>query len=122
MDAATEGGALHKDILNRWQQPGDITDVPKMDVTGAANTNVASDRWLTSASYLNLRSVNLSYTVPREFLNRIKVKNAMIYLAGENLGWASSRKGMYVSGTFGGTTSNTYTPARSFTLGINLTL
>jgi TonB-linked SusC/RagA family outer membrane protein len=122
MDAATEGGALHTDILNRWQQPGDITDVPKMDVTGAANTNAASDRWLTSASYLNLRSVNLSYTVPREFLNRIKVKNASVYLAGENLGWASSRKGMYVSGTFGGTTSNTYTPARSFTLGVNLTL
>ncbi len=122
MDAATEGGALHTDILNRWQQPGDITDVPKMDVTGAANTNVASDRWLTSASYLNLRSVNLSYNVPREFLNRIKVKNASVYLAGENLGWISSRKGMYVSGTFSGTTSNTYTPARSFTLGVNLTL
>lgn len=122
MDAGTEGGALHTDILNRWQQPGDITDVPKMDVTGAADTNVASDRWLTSASYLNLRSVNLSYTLPKPFLERIKVKNAVVYLAGENLGWASSRKGMYVSGTFNGTTSNTYTPARSFTLGVNLTL
>lgn len=122
MDAATEGGALHTDILDRWQKPGDITDVPKMDVTGAANTNVASDRWLTSASYLNLRSVNLAYTLPKAFLNRIKVKNATVYLAGENLGWASARKGMYVSGTFNGTTSNTYTPARSFTLGVNLSL
>ncbi|PZX51951.1 SusC/RagA family TonB-linked outer membrane protein [Algoriphagus chordae] len=122
MDAATEGGALHTDILNRWQQPGDITDVPKMDVTGAANTNVASDRWLTSASYLNFRSVNVSYTFPKEFLKRIKVKHATLYLAGENLGWMSSRQGMYVSGTFNGTTSNTYTPARSFTLGLNLNL
>lgn len=122
MDAGTEGGALHKDILNRWQNPGDITDVPKMDVTGAANTNVQSDRWLTSASYLNLRSVNLAYTLPKPFLDRIKVKGATVYLAGENLGWASARKGMYVSGTFNGTTSNTYTPARSFTLGVNLTL
>jgi len=122
MDAGTEGGALHTDILGRWQQPGDVTDVPKMDVTGAANTNVQSDRWLTSASYLNLRSVNLAYTLPKPFLNRIKVKGATVYLAGENLGWASARKGMYVSGTFSGTTSNTYTPARSFTLGVNLTL
>ena len=122
MDAGTEGGALHRDILNRWQQPGDITDVPKMDVSGAADTNVASDRWLTSSSYLNLRSVNLSYTLPRAFLERIKVKAATVYLAGENLGWLSSRSGMYVSGTFSGTTSNTFTPARTFTLGVNVNL
>ena len=122
MDAGTEGGALHKDILNRWQKPGDITDVPKMDVSGAANTNGASDRWLTSASYLNLRSVNLSYTLPRTFLEKIKVKAATVYLAGENLGWLSSRSGMYVSGTFNGTTSNTFTPARTFTLGVNVNL
>lgn len=122
MDAATEGGALHTDILKRWQKPGDVTTVPKMDVTGATNTNVASDRWLTSASYLNLRSVNLSYKFPREFLNRIKVQNATVYVAGENLGWASARSGMYVSGTFNGTTSNTYTPARTFTVGLNLNL
>ncbi len=122
MDAGTEGGALHTDILNRWQKPGDITDVPKMDVTGSANTNVASDRWLVSSSYINLRSVNLAYNLPKPFLSRIKVKNASVYLAGENLGWGSSRKGMYVSGTFSGTTSNTFTPARSFTLGVNLTL
>ena len=122
MDAGTEGGALHRDILNRWQQPGDITDVPKMDVSGAADTNVASDRWLVSSSYLNLRSVNLSYTLPRAFLERIKVKAATVYLAGENLGWLSSRSGMYVSGTFSGTTSNTFTPARTFTLGVNVNL
>lgn len=122
MDSGTEGGALHTDILHRWQKPGDVTEVPKMDVTGAASTNVRSDRWLTSASYLNLRSVNFAYTLPKPFLERIKVKGAIVYLAGENLGWASSRKGMYVSGTFNGTTSNTYTPARSFTLGVNLTL
>ncbi len=122
MSADPDGGALHTDILSRWQQPGDVTDVPKMDVTGAANTNVASDRWLTSASYLNLRSINLSYTFPRTILEKVKMKGATVYLAGENLGWLSSRSGMYVSGTFGGTTSNTFTPARTFTLGVNVNL
>ncbi|MCS5491152.1 SusC/RagA family TonB-linked outer membrane protein [Algoriphagus limi] len=122
MAADPDGGAAHVDILNRWQQPGDITDVPKMDVTGAAQTNVASDRWLTDASYLNLRSVNLSYTFPRTLLERWKMRGATVYLAGENLGWLSSRSGMYVSGTFSGTTSNTFTPARTFTLGVNVQL
>ncbi|SIN83885.1 SusC/RagA family TonB-linked outer membrane protein [Algoriphagus halophilus] len=122
MSADPDGGALHTDILNRWQQPGDVTDVPRMDVTAAAQTNVASDRWLTSASYLNLRSINLSYTFPRTLLERVKMKGATVYLAGENLGWLSSRSGMYVSGTFNGTTSNTFTPARTFTLGVNVNL
>jgi TonB-linked SusC/RagA family outer membrane protein len=122
MSADPDGGALHRDILNRWQQPGDVTDVPKMDVTGAAQTNVASDRWLTDASYLNLRSVNLSYTFPRTLLERWKMRGATVYVAGENLGWLSGRSGMYVSGTFSGTTSNTFTPARTFTLGVNLQL
>lgn len=122
MSADPDGGALHLDILNRWQQPGDVTDVPKMDVTGAAQTNVASDRWLTDASYLNLRSVNLSYTFPRTLLERWKMRGATVYVAGENLGWLSGRSGMYVSGTFSGTTSNTFTPARTFTLGVNLQL
>ncbi|TDK45474.1 SusC/RagA family TonB-linked outer membrane protein [Algoriphagus formosus] len=122
MSADPDGGALHVDILNRWTQPGDVTDVPKMDVTGAAQTNVASDRWLTDASYLNLRSVNLSYTFPRTLLERWKMRGATVYVAGENLGWLSGRSGMYVSGTFSGTTSNTFTPARTFTLGVNLQL
>ncbi|SFO34012.1 TonB-linked outer membrane protein, SusC/RagA family [Algoriphagus ornithinivorans] len=122
MGADPDGGAAHVDILNRWKQPGDVTEVPKMDVTGAAQTNVASDRWLTDASYLNLRAINLSYTLPRTLLERWKMRGATVYLAGENLGWLSSRSGMYVSGTFSGTTSNTFTPARTFTLGLNVNL
>jgi TonB-linked SusC/RagA family outer membrane protein len=122
MNADPDGNALHVDALNRWQQPGDITDVPKMDVTGSAQTNAGSDRWLIDGSYLNLRSVNLSYNLPRTLLQRISVKGATLYVAGENLGWMSKRQGMYVSGNFAGTTSNTYTPARTFTVGLNVNL
>lgn len=122
MSADPDGNALHIDALNRWTTPGQVTDVPKMDVTGSSQTNGASDRWLVDGSYLNLRSVNLSYTLPKTLLERVNVAGASIYVAGENLGWMSARKGMYVSGTFNGTTSNTYTPARTFTVGLNVNL
>ena len=122
MNADPDGDALHVDALNRWTTPGQITDVPKMDVTGAAQSNVQSDRWLIDGSYLNLRSVNLSYRVPKTLLDRISVAGATVYVAGENLGWLSQRKGMYVSGSFNGTTSNAYTPARTFTVGLNVNL
>ncbi|WP_439488392.1 SusC/RagA family TonB-linked outer membrane protein [Algoriphagus sp.] len=122
MNADPDGDALHVDALNRWTTPGQITDVPKMDVTGAAQSNVQSDRWLIDGSYLNLRSVNLSYRLPKTLLDRISVARATVYVAGENLGWLSQRKGMYVSGSFNGTTSNAYTPARTFTVGLNVNL
>lgn len=122
MSADPNGRASHVDLLNRWQQPGDITGVPRMDVTTAAQSDGASDRWLVDASYLNIRSVNLSYTFDKSTLERLKIKGATVYLAGENLGWWSQRRGMFVSGTFSGTSSNVFTPARNFTLGVNLNL
>lgn len=122
MSGDPDGNALHADAMNRWTTPGQITDVPKMDVNTAPQANAASDRWLVDGSYLNLRSVNLSYVLPKTLLERINVSNATVYLAGENLGWASARKGMFVSGNFAGTTSNSYTPARTFTLGLNVNL
>ncbi|MCH7397363.1 TonB-dependent receptor [Belliella sp. DSM 107340] len=122
MSADPNGRAVHVDLLDRWQQPGDITNVPKMDVSGAAQTDGASDRWLVDGSYLNLRSVNLSYRLSKPMLDKLKLQGATVYLGGENLGWWSQRKGMHVSGTFGGTSSNVFTPARTFTLGINVNL
>lgn len=121
MSSDPSGGALHTDILNRWQNLGDITDVPRMNTNlNANNTNVGSDRWLTDGSWLNLRSINLSYNFSREMLQKMKLRGASVYLAGENLGWLSSRKGMFVSESFQGTSSNTFTPARTFTLGLNV--
>ncbi len=122
MSADPDGNALHVDALNRWQNQNDVTNVPKMDVTGSAQTNGQSDRWLIDGSYLNLRSINLSYTLPRALLERISVAGATVYLAGENLGWMSARKGMFVSGNFSGNTSNSYSPARTFTVGLNVNL
>lgn len=122
MSADPNGRAAHNDILNRWQQPGDVTNVPRMDITTAAQSDGASDRWLVDASYLNIRSVNFSYTLARPMLDRLRVKGATVYVAGENMGWFSQRRGMYVSGTFAGTSSNTFTPARTFTLGLNVNL
>ncbi|MCH7411275.1 TonB-dependent receptor [Belliella sp. DSM 111904] len=122
MSADPNGRAAHVDILDRWRQPGDVTNVPRMDIGGAAQTDGQSDRWLVDGSYLNLRSVNFSYRLDKNLLDRLKIQGATVYLAGENLGWWSQRRGMYVSGTFSGTSSNSFTPARTFTFGLNVNL
>ena len=103
----------------RWQKAGDVTDVPRR-TTGTSMYD--SDQWLTDATYFNLRSVTLTYTVPRKLLNQAGMQSARIYLAGENLLITSKRKGLDPTQTYTGAPSYTYAPARIVTLGINVTL
>ncbi len=122
MGTGTYGAALHVDQLRRWRNPGDVTDVPRPDISQSAQFNAQSSRWLTDASFLNIRSANLSYDFPKSFISRAQMNNARLYLTGENLLMFSQRKGMNVTQSFNGVTSNIYTPARILTLGLNVTL
>lgn len=116
MHNGSYGVAWHKDILNSWTQPGDLTEVPKVQNSAV---NYYTSRYLEDASYLNVRSVGLSYTLPQDWLSRIQVRNARVYMNGENLHWFSARKGMNVQQTYTGITSNVYVPARTLTFGVN---
>ncbi len=114
------GGALSTDILRRWQKPGDVTDVPRLDVSRNTQSSSASDRWLIGSDYLALRQINLSYKVPAEFISRLEMDNASVYINGENLLLFTKRQGMDPTQTFNGTAQNRYIPSRIITLGLNL--
>src|SRR5699024_11469248 len=62
---------------------GDETDVPKIIYNGPESHR--SSRWLADGSYVRLRDVTLSYNLPSEFLNKIKVRNANVYVRANNL-------------------------------------
>jgi len=114
------GSALSTDILRRWQKPGDVTDVPRLDINRNTQSSAASDRWLTGSDYLSLRQINLSYKVPSEFISKLEIDNASVYINGENLLLFTKRQGMDPTQTFNGTTQNRYIPSRVITLGLNL--
>jgi len=114
------GSALHVDALNAWKNPGDNTNVPRLDVVASNNNNVASSRWLIDASYLSLRTATLSYTLPKEWVSKVDMKNARIYVSGENLFLLSKRKGMDPSYAYTGVTSNNYSPTRTVSIGLNV--
>ncbi|MBF8964842.1 TonB-dependent receptor [Pontibacter sp. FD36] len=120
---AQYGGALHSDILNRWTPENPNTNVPRLDVSNAPDFAAGtSNRWLVDASYLNIRNATLTYSVPSSISSRFSIQNARIYASGENLHLFSARKGMNVGQSFTGVTSNSYTPARVLSLGLNVTL
>jgi hypothetical protein len=114
--------AKHVDILNRWVNPGDKTNVPRMDNGRTSDFDAASDRWLIDGSYMNIRSVTLSYNLPKTLARKLKMDNAQVYLSGENFIMLSKRSGMNVQQNFGGTTSNVYSTAKSLVIGLSLSL
>ena len=121
MSSGDYGASKGVDIMNRWQQPGDNTDIPRMDVTNTTNTEATSTRWLTDASFINLRQLTLSYNFPQKITSSWS-KGLRLYVSGENLFLKGARQGMNIQQNFSGTTSNVYTPSRIFTFGVNLTL
>ncbi|MDX2067331.1 MAG: SusC/RagA family TonB-linked outer membrane protein [Haliscomenobacter sp.] len=118
MNTGSFGSALHKDMLQRWQSPGNITNVPRMDANQTAAFNAISDRWLSDASFINFRSFYAAYS----FSNKSKKPGIQLFLTGENLKLFTQRKGVGVAQAFDGIISNSYLPARVIAIGANVTL
>lgn len=116
------GGAMHEDMKDAWQKPGDITDVPRIDAAKNSNFTASSTRWLVSSNYVAIKNISLGYTFPQSILSKIGVKGMNAYVSGDNLGLFCKRKGMNPQESMTGVTSNTYSMARIFTFGVNLTL
>ncbi len=74
-----------KDQLRRWQNPGDVTDVPQARLGDGNGTQGRSSRYLSDGSYLRLKNLNFGYNVPKSALEKLKLDNARIYIAGQNL-------------------------------------
>lgn len=122
MSAGPDNGAnLHRDLLNGWRQPGDVTDIPKMDLNERAAFGATSTRFLTKKDYLAISSVNLSYQLPQVLLSRFNIQRIRVFVSGENLYLFTHRKGMNPVSNFAGISgTDSYSPARTFNFGINL--
>ena len=120
-NSGAAGNAIHKDYIKSWSPDNTASTMPRWqygDKYGAAR----SDRFLTSASYLDFQSFAVGYTFPEKwFKNKLKMR---IYAAGENLYFWSARKGLDPRYAYQGTSSsgvNSYSPIRTISGGLQLT-
>jgi TonB-linked SusC/RagA family outer membrane protein len=119
LDVNNYGGALSSEILNRWQQPGDITDIPRFDASQANNFNAASSRFLVDSDFIALRQANISYDLADDLMSRWGMQTVRVFVNAENLFVSTARRGMDVNQNFNGTTQNRFTPSRIVTFGVN---
>lgn len=87
--APHRGRNLSPDMFRRWQQPGDITDIPKAysvgSFPGGTGHNLFSDRRLYDGSYIRLKSVNLGYELPANLTQRMSLNSVTLFARAENL-------------------------------------
>ncbi|WP_411275298.1 SusC/RagA family TonB-linked outer membrane protein [Daejeonella sp.] len=116
------GSALHKDALNAWTETNTSSKHPRLDVTSTSFFTAQSTRWLIDASYLTFSNVNMSYRIPKKYLDRLDISGARLFTSGENLALFSKRKGLNPTESFAGVNSTSYTPSRTVTFGLSVNL
>lgn len=107
---------------NRWQNPGDVTDVPRLDTDGNTSTR-ASSRYLMDGDYLKIRSLTVGYTLPRKVLSGTPFGNVRVFMEAENLYTFTAKN--YIGMDPAGVDANgsqwwNYPQARSFIFGLTV--
>ncbi|MFV0391651.1 MAG: SusC/RagA family TonB-linked outer membrane protein [Paludibacteraceae bacterium] len=104
--------------LRRWQKPGDVTDVPRIAVGG---TFATTDRFLIDASYFAIKNITLGYTLPKTLVvDKAKLSSIRIFGSVDNLALFSHLQGMDPQYNFSGGTDYTYTPNKTYSLGVEI--
>ena len=117
MEVTYAGDTWNKHALRRWQKPGDVTDVPLVQL---GSTNIAADRWLIDASYFAIKSIQLGYTLPAKWTQMAGIKSLRVFAVGDNLWLFTKLNGLNPQYNMTGGTSWAYTPTRAISLGIDI--
>ncbi|WDF67185.1 SusC/RagA family TonB-linked outer membrane protein [Sphingobacterium oryzagri] len=111
------------EVLNRWQQAGDISDFQRFTTTGTAMTAynnyvTYSNAMISDASFLRLKNLYVAYSFPERLAKTVGCKLLKLYFQGQNLWTLTNYKGLDPE-TLG---SVTLPPLAVYTVGIQLNL
>jgi len=109
------GNNFTRDVLRAWQEPGDITDVPRMQ-KDQVFTN--TDRALIDASYFSIKNISLGYSFNN--LKKLGLESIRIFVQGDNFYLFTHRQGLNPQFNFTGNTDYTYTPNKTISVGLNI--
>ena len=80
---------MDRRVLDRWQKPGDESNIPKMTLTtfnhGSTTPWINTDLWLQDGTFARLRNISLSYSVPKAVLKTSKFESIKFTFVATNL-------------------------------------
>ncbi len=110
--------------LDRWTEENPSTTMPRAKLDPAP---VFSDRLIEDGSFLRLKSLTLGYSVPRQFIEKVRLSNLRVYVIGQNLLTWTKYTGFDPEITSGnntvsqGTDSGIYPVSRTISAGLTVT-
>ncbi len=109
-------------MLDRWQQPGDITNIPKLNRQAISKIFfvVNSSRYVYNNTYLKLSNVTFSYTLPKAITQKIKTSITVFANASNLLYWNKSKSPKDRNGV--AEYRYAYPETQSFTAGVRMNL
>jgi len=121
MSGNTAGYAMHADLEKAWSPTNTSSNIPRMQY-GDQYTTSASDRFLTSASYLSLQNIMVGYTLPKAWTGKIAVDKIRFYCVADNVWVWSKRQGLDPRQSItGGASNQYYAPIRTISGGVSVT-
>ena len=119
------------DIVNRWRNPGDITEIPRatlVDENGNADIN---SRWVEDGSFLRIRDISLSYNFDKNVLDALSISGLRLY--GNIKNWFTftdytgyspevnrALAGVDKTATTQGVDYGTFPQSKTFSVGLNI--
>ena len=122
------GGTFRKEHLDSWTADNPDAAFPRLSYVSDLNRK-ASTFWMADASYLRLKNLQLSYTLPASVSRKIKAKSIMLFANATNLFTISDYyqgydpETAYQGGENGATTGSigdNYPLVRTFTIGAEI--
>jgi len=74
-----------ENMMDRWQEPGDVTDVPKVLFTTSSNDSRTSTRFLFDGDYMRVKDLVLGYSLPTSLVQEIGLDGLTLSVRGTNL-------------------------------------
>ncbi|MDP2339169.1 MAG: TonB-dependent receptor [Bacteroidota bacterium] len=118
-------GGLSKDALyDSWTPTNTSARLPMLD--GASHSQDASTAFIEDGSYLRMKTMRVGYTLPKNILDKVKMKNMRVYVQATNLFTLTKYRGLDPeldsSGMSMGIDQGSWPTPRQITLGVTLGL
>lgn len=109
-------------VENSWRPDYTNADFPRLEVEGPNNQNgYSSTFWYKKGNYLRLKTVQIGYSFPKQWINPIGVERIRLFVEGYNLFTISGLTKYNIDPESPAVNNGYYPQQRTFTFGVNLT-
>ena len=113
-------------IIDRWTGPHTSNTIPRMTEQDPNDNWRSSDLYIKNGAYLRLKTLQLGYSFPKQWMQKIRLQRLRLYFSAENLltftGYDGFDPEIGSGGTSIGIDAGCYPQSRTLSLGLNITL